>query len=60
MGGLRSRLPRTYLLFTVGVLAIAGIPPLSGFWSKDEILAHTWAWAIGTSCSGPWRCSRPD
>lgn len=41
MGGLRTKLPKTYALFTVGVLAIAGIPPLAGFWSKDEILAHT-------------------
>jgi NADH-quinone oxidoreductase subunit L len=41
MGDLRKHLPRTYALFTVGVLAISGIPPLSGFWSKDEILAHT-------------------
>jgi NADH-quinone oxidoreductase subunit L len=40
MGGLRSKLPRTYLLFTVGVLAISGIPPFAGFWSKDEILTH--------------------
>ncbi|HWE64639.1 MAG TPA: NADH-quinone oxidoreductase subunit L [Chloroflexota bacterium] len=55
MGGLRSRLPRTYLLFTVGVLAISGVPPLAGFWSKDEILTHTLAlgdwhivlWVIG-------------
>ncbi len=44
MGGLARRLPGTYLLFTVGVIAIAGVPPLSGFWSKDEILAHAWAW----------------
>ncbi len=44
MGDLRSRMPGTYVLFTIGVLAIAGIPPFSGFWSKDEILAHAWAW----------------
>ena len=44
MGDLRSRMPGTYVLFTIGVIAIAGIPPFSGFWSKDEILAHAWAW----------------
>jgi NADH-quinone oxidoreductase subunit L len=38
MGGLRSKLPITYLTFLVGCLAIGGIPPLSGFFSKDAIL----------------------
>jgi NADH-quinone oxidoreductase subunit L len=45
MGGLSRRLPGTYILFTLGVIAIAGIPPFAGFWSKDEILAHAWAWS---------------
>jgi NADH-quinone oxidoreductase subunit L len=40
MGGLKSRLPRTHALFLIGTLAIAGIPGLAGFWSKDEIMAH--------------------
>ena len=40
MGGLKNALPKTYLTFLAGTLAIAGIPPLSGFFSKDEILAH--------------------
>jgi proton-translocating NADH-quinone oxidoreductase chain L len=39
MGGLRSRMPRTYWTMLVGSLSIAGIIPLSGFWSKDEVLA---------------------
>jgi NADH-quinone oxidoreductase subunit L len=39
MGGLRRDLPRTYWTFMAGSLALAGIIPLSGFWSKDEILA---------------------
>jgi NADH-quinone oxidoreductase subunit L len=38
MGGLRTHLPVTYWTMLVGALAIAGIPPLSGFFSKDEIL----------------------
>jgi len=57
MGGLRKRLRRTHAVFLVGVLAIAGFPPLSGFFSKDEVLlsawtaegipGHQWLWAIG-------------
>jgi NADH-quinone oxidoreductase subunit L len=38
MGGLRQKLPVTYITFLIGCLAIAGIPPLSGFFSKDAIL----------------------
>jgi NADH-quinone oxidoreductase subunit L len=41
MGGLRSQMPITFWTMTIGVLAIAGIPPLSGFVSKDEILHAT-------------------
>src|SRR5437016_6792558 len=40
MGGLKAKLPWTHGLFLVGTLAIAGIFPLAGFWSKDEIMAH--------------------
>src|SRR5687767_1609931 len=43
MGGLRQRLPVTFWLMTIATLAIAGIPPLSGFFSKDEILASAFA-----------------
>jgi len=39
MGGLRKYLPVTHITFLIACLTIAGIPPLSGFWSKDEILA---------------------
>jgi NADH-quinone oxidoreductase subunit L len=39
MGGLRKKLPITYIVFLVGVLAISGAPPFAGFFSKDEILA---------------------
>jgi NADH-quinone oxidoreductase subunit L len=38
MGGLRKRIPVTFWTMTMGVIAIAGIPPLAGFFSKDEIL----------------------
>jgi NADH-quinone oxidoreductase subunit L len=39
MGGVRRVMPKTYIAFLVGSLALAGIPPLSGFFSKDSILA---------------------
>ena len=43
MGGLRSKIPSTHKLFLIGTIAIAGIPPFAGFWSKDEIMAHAFA-----------------
>src|SRR5207247_4326366 len=43
MGGLRRFLPRTYVAFLAGALALTGIPPLSGFFSKDSILASALA-----------------
>jgi NADH-quinone oxidoreductase subunit L len=39
MGGLRKRMPVTFWLYLAGTVALAGIPPFAGFWSKDEILA---------------------
>ncbi len=42
MGGLKKKLPITYFVFLVGTLAISGVPPFAGFFSKDEILAHMW------------------
>lgn len=42
MGGLKKALPITHLTFLIGTMAIAGIPPLSGFISKDEILAKVY------------------
>jgi NADH-quinone oxidoreductase subunit L len=47
MGGLRTAAPRTYRTFLAGTLAIAGIPPLSGFFSKDEILARAFEYGPG-------------
>ena len=43
MGGLKYKIPVTYWTFLIGTLAIAGIPPLSGMISKDEILVALWA-----------------
>jgi NADH-quinone oxidoreductase subunit L len=53
MGGLWRKIPITHWTMLVGTLAIAGIPPLAGFFSKDEILGESfkfgfyWVWAIG-------------
>ncbi|MBS1814584.1 MAG: NADH-quinone oxidoreductase subunit L [Acidobacteria bacterium] len=63
MGGLKKRIPVTYWTMTAGVIAIAGIPPLAGFFSKDEILYRTFAfeanpmlgkllWAVGLLTAG--------
>ena len=43
MGGLRKVMPWTYVTFLIGGLSLAGLFPLAGFWSKDEILAHALA-----------------
>lgn len=52
MGGLKKQLPVTYATMLIGTIAISGIPPLSGFFSKDEILAHAFTtnkllWVLG-------------
>ena len=52
MGGLKSKLPITHFTFLMGCIAIAGIPPFSGFFSKDEILAAAFEknkiyWVLG-------------
>jgi NADH-quinone oxidoreductase subunit L len=53
MGGLRRHLPRTHLTMLIATLAIAGVFPLAGFFSKDEILWHAWQdggpllWGVG-------------
>ena len=57
MGGLKRHLPVTYWTFLIGALAIAGVPFLSGFFSKDEILFETFAaghwifWIMGAVTS---------
>ncbi len=43
MGNLKTKMPITAAMMGIGTLAISGIPPLAGFWSKDEILASTFA-----------------
>jgi len=56
MGGLRRWMPHTYLTFVVASLALAGIFPLAGFWSKDEILSGTGGWGLfgGTGGNGAY------
>ncbi len=51
MGGLKSKIKITAITFLIGTIAISGIPPFSGFFSKDEILAHVYShnklmWAL--------------
>jgi len=43
MGGLKGKLPITFITMLIGTIAISGIPPFAGFFSKDEILAHAYA-----------------
>jgi NAD(P)H-quinone oxidoreductase subunit 5 len=57
MGGLRKYMPVTAITFLIGTLAICGIPPFAGFWSKDEILglafgANPLLWFVGWSTAG--------
>ena len=57
MGGLKPKLPLTYWTMVIGGLALSAIPPLAGFWSKDEIVnsaflrggGYQWFWAIGVA-----------
>jgi NADH-quinone oxidoreductase subunit L len=51
MGSLRKYMPVTAITFIFGWLAIAGIVPFAGFWSKDEILAAAWVGGAGVSAS---------
>lgn len=46
MGGLGKKMPVTHIAFWIGTLALAGIPPFAGFWSKDEILAEAMKWHV--------------
>ncbi|MDY7101935.1 MAG: NADH-quinone oxidoreductase subunit L [Actinomycetota bacterium] len=53
MGGLRKYMPQTFATFAIASVALAGIPPLAGFWSKDEILAGTGSFP-GTDGNGTY------
>ena len=60
MGGLRTKIPITFWTMTAGVFAIAGVPPLSGFVSKDDILYQTFISPCpARSSSGSSACSLP-
>jgi hypothetical protein len=60
MGALARKLPFTFATFLAGTLALCGIPPFAGFFSKDEILWQTWSapggspwlWLVGLAASG--------
>jgi len=58
MGGLAKKIPITYVTMLIGSVAIAGVPPLAGFFSKDEILGGAfkngflWVWAVGFVVAG--------
>ncbi|BHH85366.1 NADH-quinone oxidoreductase subunit L [Desulforhopalus sp. 52FAK] len=58
MGGLKAKMPTTYATMLIGALALAGCPPFSGFFSKDEILfmalakGHPGIWLIGVAVAG--------
>jgi len=60
MGGLRKKIPKTFITFLIGALAISGIPGLSGFFSKDELLWQAysspaggfWFWLVGAVTAG--------
>ncbi len=57
MGGLRKKMPITAITFFVGCIAISGVPPLAGFWSKDEILGQAFntypiLWLVGLLTAG--------
>jgi NADH-quinone oxidoreductase subunit L len=52
MGGLRRHMPLTFITYLLGAAALAGLPPLAGFWSKDEIVAHALthdAWGVAAA-----------
>jgi NADH-quinone oxidoreductase subunit L len=58
MGGLAKKIPITYVTMLIGSIAISGVPPLAGFFSKDEILGGAfkngflWVWGVGFVVAG--------
>ena len=66
MGALKKKMPITYATYFISCLAIAGIPPFSGFFSKDEILWKTWEhghfalWGVGVAAAPCTKSCAPE
>jgi NADH-quinone oxidoreductase subunit L len=54
MGGLRRSMPVTFWTTTIGLAALAGVPPLSGFWTKEGVLDAAEEATTGHTVAGPW------
>ncbi|MEM7031259.1 MAG: NADH-quinone oxidoreductase subunit L [Chloroflexota bacterium] len=54
MGGLRHKMEKSFIAYMIGTGALIGIPPLAGFWSKDEILAEAWLLMDGVNSVPFW------
>ncbi|HWB34953.1 MAG TPA: NADH-quinone oxidoreductase subunit L, partial [Rugosimonospora sp.] len=54
MGGLRRALPATFVCATVGLAALAGVPPFAGFWSKDSVLSAAFEVRDGSGPAASW------
>jgi len=59
MGGLRKKIPITYVTWMIGYLALVGFPGFSGFFSKDELLIAAWTWHPVAFDGLPWLAKAP-